>query len=333
MTLRWLTAPVVGVALCCGSATLAQPTALADQESHVEFTITDDRIAQSSGLVSDPVNRVYWTINDIGDPGVVYALNQSGKTVGTLRYDAEPADVESIAYSKGRLYVGDTGGNRQKRTVITVYEFNRPRPDDSVQAFRALQFSYPDGPHDTEAMLVDSAGRFVFVTKDAEHGAIFRAPTTLSGSEPNPLTRVGEAPQYITDGTVLADGRMILRNYVAVFQIDPASYGVTAAAGTPPLKQSESVTAPLSGRGLLTGTEGKQSEVLRIPVPTTLGVVPSITPATPRPSGSVKPSPQPVQAQTYETPGLLVYGTAALVVAAGVGAAAFLRRRGKGARR
>ncbi|MFT4295308.1 MAG: hypothetical protein QM582_07840 [Micropruina sp.] len=329
MRLRQVAAPVIGAMMFCASVGLVQPVATADQERQVEFVITDDRIAGSSGLAADPVNQVYWTMNDVGDPGVVYAVDKSGKTVGTLRYDAAPTDVESIAYSDGRLYVGDTGGNREKRPVFTVYEFTRPRPDNSVQPFRALRFSYPDGPHDTEAMLVDSHGRFTFVTKGAEQGLIFTAPAQLSSTEPNPLTQVGEAPQYVTDGTVLADGRMILRNYVAVFRLDPASWQIVAAAGTPPLKQGESVTAPLRGRGLLIGSEGKESEVLRVPVPTTLGRLPTIanSPAV-EPSASATPSASPEQhPDSGQTTGLFVYGAGGLLVAAGL-ATVFLRRRG-----
>lgn len=329
MTPRRAAALLTSAMLFCGSVALVQPAAIADTERPVEFVIADDRISGSSGLATDPVNRVYWTMNDVGDPGVIYALNRAGKTVGTLRYDAAPTDVEAIAYSNGRLYLGDTGGNRQKRTVITVYEFTRPRPDDSRQSFRTLQFSYPDGPHDTEAMLVDARGRFTFVTKGEERGEIFTAPAELSDSAPNPLTRVGEAPQYVTDGTVLADGAMILRSYVGVFRIDPATYQLVAGAGTPSLKQGESVTAPLSGSGLLIGSEGKRSEVLRVPVPSTLGVLPTIAPPeSPAPSESATPSPQPEQPEPSHSPGPLVYGAGALVLIAGLVTLA-LRRRGK----
>lgn len=334
MSRRWVVALVSGALLCCGSLAVGQPEAGADPERSVEFTITDDRIVQSSGLATDPVNRVYWTINDVAGEAVVYALNKNGKTTGTLRYDAEPTDVESIAYNKGKLYVGDTGGNRRKRTVITVYEFNQPRPDDSVQDFRSFQFSYPDGPHDTEAMLVDARGRFIFVTKAAESGEIFAAPAELSSVAPNPLTQVGEVPQYITDGTVLADGRMILRSYLAVFQLDPRTFRITALAATPTLKQGESVTAPLTGRGLLIGSEGKQSEVLRVPVPTRMDVLPTIaTSVGPSPLESATPAAHSESPQATTSSMLPLYGGGALLVVAGGLTAVVLRRRRAGSQK
>lgn len=321
---------LVGVLLLGGSLAAAPVRAAAEPTRDVEFVIPDDRIAQSSGLATDPANGVYWTINDSDSSGIVYALNKAGKTVGTLRYDAEPRDVESIAYSGGKLYVGDTGGNRERRTTVTVYEFAAPRPDNSAQAYRTLQFSYPDGPHDTEAMLVDGKGRFTFVTKGAEGGVIFSAPAKLSSAEPNMLTRVGDAPPYVTDGTVLADGRLILRSYVAVFRLDPTSNEIVASAATPPLKQGESVTAPLSGRGLLIGSEGQRSEVLRVPVPSSLGRVPEITPPSSasanRPTPTSSPQPAPAEPAGSLLP---LIGGGALAVAAAAGVLIALRRRGR----
>ena len=199
--------------------------------------------------------------------------------------------------------------------------------------FAELRFSYPDGPHDTEAMLVDGDGRFTFVTKGPDGGVIFQAPATVSSSEPNPLTEVGEAPQYVTDGTVLADGRMILKSYVAVFQVDPATHEIVASAATPPLKQGESVTEPLAGRGLLIGTEGQDSEVLRVPVPTELGRVPTITPSA---SAPASPSTNPSGASTAQPQAgengnqqLLLFGGAGLVLIAGAGVAVAVRFRGR----
>lgn len=247
-------------------------------DRRVEFVISDARIAESSGLATDFENGVYWTMNDTKGQAIVYALGADGRTVGTLLYSAAPEDAESIAYQGRRLYIGDTGGNREPRTAIRVFVFSNPRPDNSVQSFAEYEFEYPDGPHDTEAMLVSASGRIMFITKSETIGRIFMAPAHPKEHEPNVLTGVGSAPQYVTDGTYLPDGRILLRSYVGLFVLDSSTLRVVAQSGVPAMKQGESVALRLGG-GILIGSEGENSEVLRVSVPRGMARIPTISPS------------------------------------------------------
>lgn len=325
-------------ALLLGSAWLfAIPLpAVAGPDRKVEFVISDPRISESSGLATDDVRNLYWTINDAEESGVVYALSGTGQVVGTMRYDAAPRDAESIFYRSGRLYVGDTGGNREERNVVTVYVFDNPRPDGSVQPFRTLQFRFTDGPKDTEAILVDSKGRMRFITKDAVEGGVYEAPVTLDARQPNDLVRIAAAPQYVTDATYLDDGHPVLRSYVGVYVLHPTTFEVVASSGTPSMAQSESITPPLAGPGVLIGTEGVEPEVLRVPVPTKLaGRIPTITPP-PSPtavsSTPVSGAPAPEGDDGEGPPGLAmnsVYLGIGLMLAVGGGVAVFFLRRSR----
>lgn len=279
---------IVGMLTCIWISLPAQVAA----EPTPEFVIGDPRITQSSGLATDLERRLYWTVNDSDDSGVVYALNGSGRTVGTLRYDAAPFDAESIAYRDGRLYVGDTGGNRRPRDEVTVYEFANPKPNDEIQPFVARNFKFPDGPHDTEAILVGPTGRILLVTKDPDGGSIY-APVGDSRSSDTLLRHLAPAPPYITDGTYLRDGAILLRSYVGVYVIDSESFVVTASAATPAMRQGESITQMLDSSDALIGTEGAKSSVLRIPIPTEIAPVPAITPksSTPTPDSEALPKP------------------------------------------
>lgn len=268
--------------------------ARADEPKTVEFVISDPRITQSSGLATDTDNDVYWTMNDVGDPGIVYALRADGSTKGVLRYDAQPADVESIAYVGGRLYVGETGGNREPRQTVVVRRFNQPRPDGSTQSFDTLRFTFPDGNKDTEAMLVGADGSMTFVSKGATGGGIYVSARQPSVGADNALTKVADAPQYVTDATHLPDGRIVLRSYVALFVLDPHDYHVVAQGPASGLVQSESVTVPLRGTGLLIGTEGVDSEVLRVSIPSGMANVPVISPSPTTSAVTATPSPEPV---------------------------------------
>ena len=57
-----------------------------------------------------------------------------------------------------RLYVADIGDNRADRDFVTVYFFDNAAARRRTVAYRACDFSYPDGPHDAETLLVDDDG-------------------------------------------------------------------------------------------------------------------------------------------------------------------------------
>ncbi|HEY5784318.1 MAG TPA: hypothetical protein VIT65_06050 [Microlunatus sp.] len=260
----------------------------------VEFTIADPDITESSGLATDADAERYWTVNDSGAAGIAYALDDQGETQGTLVFRVDPVDVEAVAFHEGRLYVADIGDNRARRDNVTVYFFDDAAPASEPVVYKAYDFSYPDGPHDAETLLVDGDGRLFIVTKGSQ-GGIYAAPSSPSRQGVNELERVGEAPALVTDGTVLPDGRFALRTYTSVEIVDPDSYEVVARAAAPAQKQGESITTTFNGKALLIGSEGTRSKVLRIDIPTGLGAAPtsSASPPTtaPRPRATRSPSP------------------------------------------
>ena len=100
----------------------------AGAEDTVAFSIEDRRITESSGLARDEANGLYWTVNDSGDGGIAYALDDRGRTEGTLEFRVDPVDVEAVAFHQGRLYVADIGDNRARRDNVTVYFFDDAAP-------------------------------------------------------------------------------------------------------------------------------------------------------------------------------------------------------------
>ncbi|WP_141212401.1 hypothetical protein [Enemella evansiae] len=299
--MRWCTAIAASVAslsLSLAPAAYADPSpepAAPAPTPKPAFTITDPRIKESSGLTRDVGNNLYWTVNDSGDTGVIYAIGPDGKTRGTLEYAAKPVDVEAVLMVGNRLYVGDIGDNQRKRDKITVYYFDSPAPNDNRSgSYRAYDFVYPDGPHDAEAMLVDKQGRLLFVTKEAE-GDVYAAPRQLRTDAPNTLTRVAQGPSFVTDGAVLPDGRLVLRSYVAVEVLSPEIYSTVTRAPLPFQPQGESVAVSLDGKSLLVGSEGENSVVMSVPIPKQLEVAPT-------PGATPPPSPPPSEAPVDEAP-------------------------------
>lgn len=265
---------------------LVAGAARAAADDTVAFTIRDPRITESSGLTRDTEANLYWTVNDSGDSARAFALDETGHVVGTINFRADVSDVEAVQYSDNVLYVADIGDNHADRDHVTVYLLYSPQPDNQTVLYHAYDFAYPDGPHDAETLLVSATGQLYLVTKGAD-GGIYQAPAQPSRSRVNTLTRVADAPPFVTDGQFLADGRIALRSYVDVSILDPnQGYKVVAQAPTPAQPQGESLTQSLNGSSLLVGSEGSDSQVYSMPIPTTMASVP-------KPGATPPPSPDP----------------------------------------
>ncbi len=253
----------------------------------VAFTITDSRITESSGLAADSAAGLYWTVNDSGAGGVAYGIGPQGRVEGTLNYRATPVDIEAVAVHEDRLYLADIGDNNAVRERVTVYYFDQPRANGLIVAYRAYDFTYPDGPHDAETLLVNPAGRLFIVTKDANGGGVYAAPADPVRAGTNELKRVGTAPASVTDGSFLPGGRTIaLLSYSAVTVVDASSYATVAEAAIPAQPQAESLAVSLDGDTLLVGSEGRRSKVYALPIPGAAATpTPSATPTSATPTG------------------------------------------------
>jgi hypothetical protein len=249
-------------------------------EDTVAFTIKDARIAESSGMAVDPAGNMYWTVNDSGDRGVAYGIGLDGKVQGTLNFRAQPIDVEAVAVHDDRLYVADIGDNNGRRNFVRVFYFNDPRANGLTVTYHAYDFSYPDGAHNAETLLVNDSGRLFIVTK-GQDGAIYAAPKKPDRQGVNELKKVGSAPSDVTDGTFLPDGdKIALLTYSEITVIDASTYEVLASSRIPHQPQAESLTLSLDEQSLLVGSEGKKSKVYSVSIPSA---------ATPTPTPSEEP--------------------------------------------
>jgi hypothetical protein len=256
----------VGLLLLVGVLFAVTPTVAAAEDT-LAFTIDDARITESSGLAADPSGEIYWTVNDSGDRAIAYGIGLDGTVQGTLNYRAEPRDVEAVAVHDDQLYIADIGDNNARRDSVRVFFFNNPQANGLTVTYGAYDFSYPDGPHNAETLLVDDSGRLFFVTK-GENGAIYAAPDEPDRESVNELDKVGSAPADVTDGTFLPDGdRIALLTYNSVTVLDASSYEVLSKTPIPTQPQAESLTVSLDQESLLVGSEGKRSNVYAIPVP------------------------------------------------------------------
>lgn len=282
--------PGVAAGALLGAVALACLPITARAADEVAFTMTASEIAQSSGLARDTTNGHYWTVNDSGDVGRVYGIDPDGSLRGTLEFRAQPVDFEAVAVDNDRLYVADIGDNEAKRAFVTVYFFDDPVAAGSVRSYRAFDFAYPDGPRDAEALLVDASGRLYVVSKEAK-GGVYAAPIDPKRDLMNQLERVSDAPAYVTDGVFLPDGaQMALRTYTSVEVVDPSSSEVTARAAAPLQPQGESIAVSLDAKSLLLGSEGKNSLVFKIDIPTAVDEAPEASASPPLSASAAPPS-------------------------------------------
>jgi hypothetical protein len=237
------------------------------------FRLQDPALTESSGLVvSTRHDGLVWSHPDGGDVAEVMAVDGRGRTVATVRLRGiDPYDPEALApglTAAGRpaLFLGDIGDNRARRPDISVFRFQEPRRlvDQSV-ASTWWQFTYPDGPRDAEALLVDPRdGRIWIATKDVFGGGLYRAPRGLRTDRTNRLERIGDVPGLVTDGAFLPDGRFVLRSYTTAYLYDGPNR-ITAQIALPEQEQGESIA--VDGDRLLVGSEGTQSAVHAVPLP------------------------------------------------------------------
>ncbi len=247
--------------------------------------VTDPRLAELSGLV-DVGDRMLAMV-DGGDQVAVYVLDGACQVVDVSTAALDPYDPEDLAVGPdGTVWLADTGDNNATRDTVALVEL---RPDGTTALYR---LTYPDGPHDAEALLVAPDGTPYVVTKEvlgASHvyrpaaplvdgGTVALADVgtvtfTLTGTPGGPVGRAGQL--LVTGGAVARDGsRIALRTYTDAYVWPLAGSDVPAALAGEPVRvalpdspQGEAVSFTADGTALLVASEGLPSDVTLVPVP------------------------------------------------------------------
>jgi hypothetical protein len=280
---------VLGAAVVLGSALPAaaeEAGAAAAPNSPAPVTrcqVSDPRLTEISGLV-DVGDRTL-VINDGGDQLAVYALDARCAVVDVHTVPVDPYDPEDMAVgTDGTVWLADTGDNTHSRSTVALHAL---RPDGSASLFR---LRYPDGPHDSETLLLAPDGTPYLVTKEVLGASgVYRPSAPLAEGVVTPLERVaavnfthtgteggpvGRAGQLMaTGGAVSRDGTMIaLRTYTDAYVWPLSNSDVaTALAGTPvrialpPAPQGEAISFSADDRQLVVAGEGLPGDVTLVP--------------------------------------------------------------------
>jgi hypothetical protein len=231
---------------------------------------------------------IYWAHNDSGNALALYAIRETGTVVATFAlrgataYDPEDVGLGPCAPNDARtcLYLADTGDNMRGRKTVRLLRMLEP---DVLRTgpveVEPIEFIYPDGAHDAEAVLVDPQTADVYiVTKSiVSLGSAYRLD--VRGKRPlravyvTSLAAAQGFDSLVTAGSVHPSGtRILLRTYRGVWEFrHPQARSLADVLRTEPREtpnarhlQGEAVTYVADGGAYVLGGEGIGSALVRI---------------------------------------------------------------------
>lgn len=290
-----LTLTVFSCALLSACALFAQPNA-----PHISNSALDEL----SGLaVSHADPTLLWGHNDSGDGPNLFRIGLAGEDLGMITVDgADAIDWEDIAafdwHGQPALLIADIGDNNAKRDHLTLYAVTDPGVSGPAKLLWKLDFRYPDGPRDCEAVAVDPIEHSILLLSKREFPQhLYRLP--LPDTQPAPGLAIAESlnnavkiqrptlvdlvenpgfGQYSgmpTAMDIARDGSFaVVVTYKNAYRFRRApgeSWGGAFAAVPetivqPRLRQTEAGAISADGRHLFISSEGHSAPLVRLPL-------------------------------------------------------------------
>ena len=226
-------------------------------------------------------------MNDGGSRLELYVLDTGCRVVDVRTAGVDPYDPEDLALGgDGTIWFADIGDNRASRATVALLAMH---PDGSTTVQR---LSYPDGPHDAEALLLAPDGTPYLVTKElAGVSGVYRPAAPLVGGRTAALARVATVRMtatgtpggpagpigqlLVTGGAVSRDGRLIaLRTYTDAYVWPLGGSDVVGALARTPRRialpvepQGEAVSFTEDDAALVVGSETVPSDIDLVPLP------------------------------------------------------------------
>ena len=194
--------------------------------------IDDLRLEEASGMVaSRSIPGLFWVINDSGNDPMLFLIDKNGQIRMNYLIDGcDNIDWEDLAIytdkatGKSQIYIADIGDNFAFRSHINIILIDEPtvinRNDSILYHAKNYCFTYEDGPHDAETLLVDPITKGIYIiTKREENVRIYEAPKILNSSDTMNLVFKQSMPFFnITSGDISQDGtEILLKTYNAIF--------------------------------------------------------------------------------------------------------------------
>ena len=288
--------------------------------------LTDPDLAEVSGLAASRVQPgAFWinndggngealvliqpvrgaAIDDEGDNAVVDATGDHATRVASVTVtgvtNVDWEDLDSFVLD-GRNYLliadtGDNGGIRKTLKLHVVEEPAKPKDGDRIAPAWSIEFAWPDGARDCEAVAVDAArGEILLVSKKRVPPELFRVPLrpttpgvqtaerigTLAGIVQPREQELKQNPVYgryrsqVSGADLSPNGRVLaILNYTRVYFFirpdgsQPWQQSQLERAGAlefPWLPQAEAIAFSADGMSLILGGEQRPSPLIRFQV-------------------------------------------------------------------
>lgn len=233
--MRHFVALVVGLALI--SCKLTVPTVYEAQftSDPTIAVVTPGQIDEVSGIVdsrSQPGNL--WVQQDSGSPAELVLLGHDGRLKGRISVpNFTNRDWEELAIGPGPndgtnyLYIGDIGDNNAQYPIVQIYRVAEPASlQTPITQVDRINFRYPDGPRDAEALFVDPQTKDIYIiSKREDQVHLYSLPYPQNVNEITVAKSHGLLPSfggglanYVTAAAISTDGSEILvRTYTNLY--------------------------------------------------------------------------------------------------------------------
>ncbi len=279
--------------LLAGSAAATQWPVLANRQL--------DEVSGLSRSLRDP--QVLWALNDGGGGPVLYRLGLRGEDYGrvnilnAMNFDWE--DLTSFMHQgMPALLIGDVGDNQGTRSSVTLYAVSDPGRKGAAKLLWKVDFRYPDGPRDCEAIAVDGeSGHIYLLSKRDRPPQLYRialpvvSPVKMQTAErlgpvtslpsvsadltrDNPLaayyfampTSISFAPDLRSVVVITPNDAYLFRRGANQPWLD-ALNGRPLPVALPKLRQTEAGTISNNGQHLYVTSEGRPAPLVKILLP------------------------------------------------------------------
>ena len=350
---------VLAVALLLGLAVPAQAAGAQPAQPAKpanKCTMKNPALAELSGLYADKDR--WYAVNDGGEKATVVVMKKDCTVERNIVGQTDPFDIEDLGRAKdGTFLLADGGDNDLERTTAALIALT---PQGKSTLYR---LKYPDGKHDSEALLVGANGAPYFITKDVGNAGVYSPIRQLKSPGPTPMKKVatiklaatdtpgGPVPgpigsRTITGGAVSADGTVVaVRTYTDAYLYAAPDKDIVKALATKPVRvplpnEAQGEAIAFEGDGSLVSASEKVGQPIRL-VAKAVDLVgegetaPAEGASSQKPPASAAPAPAPGLASNnnVEKQGIPIVPAAGVAVLLVMGVLASLRWRNSRSRR
>ena len=196
--------------------------------------VASGQIDEASGIAdsrTQPGN--VWIEQDSGNPAELALLGYDGKVKGKIPIpNSTNRDWEELATGPGPkdgtnyIYIGEIGDNNAQYSSCIIYRVTEPVNLQTPPQVERINFRYPDGPRDAEAMFVDPQTKDIYIISKREPNVhLYRLAYPQNINEVTVAQAYGELPSfgqglpaYVTGAAISTDGsELIVRTYSGIF--------------------------------------------------------------------------------------------------------------------